>query len=63
MKKKLKKTKLYSNLSWAGFDLEVDNGTLSVSVPTPKGWKCKCKGCKIDWKHGHSTYSSLINGK
>lgn len=37
----------------------VDNGTTTVYVKTPRGWKCKRKGCPTNFKHTHSTYPSL----
>lgn len=38
----------------------VDDTAYDVYIPTPKDWKCKRKGCKINYKHGHSTFSSLL---
>lgn len=38
---------------------EVDNGTLEVTIPTPKGWKCKRKGCNNRVKHKHTTFTAL----
>lgn len=40
-------------------DLIVDNGTLHISIKTPKGWKCDRKGCKEKYKHTHGIFSSL----
>ncbi len=37
-------------------DLKVDNSTTAVSIPTPKGWKCKRKNCRVDYKHKHTSY-------
>lgn len=37
----------------------VDDGTTVVSIPTPRGWKCERKGCKIDYMHEHTTYTAL----
>ncbi len=49
---------------WSGWIKEmnsvVDNGTTTIYILTPKGWKCKRKGCKADYKHSHSTYSDLF---
>lgn len=44
-------------------DSIVDNGTNYITVPTPKGWKCKKKNCFTRFKHNHSTYSCLLNDK
>ncbi len=41
----------------------VDDGTWEVTIPTPKGWKCKRKGCTVDFKHKHGTYKLLYNKK
>lgn len=45
-------------------DLEkiVDDSTTHVTVPTPKGWKCRRKNCPTRFKHTHSTYS-IFNEK
>ena len=37
----------------------VDDGTTTITIPTPKGWKCKRKGCRVDYKHSHGIYTSL----
>ncbi len=34
----------------------VDDRTTVVTIPTPKGWKCKRKNCRTSFKHTHSTY-------
>ena len=39
----------------------VDNTVTTIIVPTPKGWKCKKKGCPTRFKHEHSTYSCLYD--
>ncbi len=40
----------------AGF---IEDGTVIITVPTPRGWKCKKKGCPTRFRHTHSTYSFL----
>lgn len=43
-----------------GFEnLDVDNGTLTVSIPTPKGWTCSRPGCTTDWRHTHGTFADF----
>lgn len=37
----------------------VDNGTTVVTIPTPKGWRCRRKGCRNRVKHTHGTYPTL----
>jgi len=37
----------------------VDDTVTKVYIPTPKGWKCKRKGCKSEVKHIHATYAKL----
>lgn len=32
--------------------------TMVVTIPTPKGWKCKRKNCTIDYKHEHTNFST-----
>lgn len=39
--------------------MKVDDVARDVYIPTPKGWKCKKKGCPTKVKHTHSTYSIL----
>ena len=34
--------------------LKVDDGTTVISIPTPKNWKCKRKGCQSKVKHIHA---------
>lgn len=41
----------------------VDDSVTTIYIPTPKGWKCKRKGCKMVCKHTHGTYPSLSTGK
>ena len=41
------------------FDFNIDDSTTYVTIPTPRGWKCKRKNCTTDWKHTHSTYLTL----
>lgn len=41
----------------------IDNGTYYMTIPTPKGWKCKRKNCSSPFKHTHGTYPSLIPKK
>ena len=36
-----------------GLEKLVDNGTTVVTIPTPKGWKCKRKNCSTRFKHTH----------
>ncbi len=36
-----------------------DDSTTVMYIPTPKGWKCKRKGCTSDVKHTHTTYDCL----
>lgn len=36
---------------------DIDNGTVEITIPTPKDWKCERKGCPTDFKHTHGTYS------
>lgn len=57
MKKNSKKN---SDKWWE--DIPIDNGTLHVYIKTPKGWKCKKKGCNQGFKHTHSTYKVFLNG-
>lgn len=42
-----------------GLSAIVDNGTTYVTIPTPKGWKCKRKNCTTSFKHKHTTYDAL----
>lgn len=35
----------------------VDNGTTFVTIPTPKGWKCRRKNCRTDFKHKHTAFT------
>lgn len=44
---------------WKGLFNKKEDGTYIVNIPTPKGWKCKRKGCKMKYKHRHNTYSDL----
>ncbi len=37
----------------------VDNGTVEVTVPTPKNWKCEKKNCESTFKHSHATYKGF----
>lgn len=41
------------------FNDVVDNGTTTVYIATPKGWKCKRNKCTANYKHTHTTYSCL----
>ena len=50
---------IYKTRSVGFSTLICDNGTLTINVPTPKGWKCKKKGCSTKVKHTHSTYTCL----
>jgi hypothetical protein len=47
---------------WKELGKIVDNSTTTVYIKTPKGWKCKRKGCQADYKHTHSTYTCLSKG-
>lgn len=40
-------------------NLKVDNSTTTITIPTPKDWKCKIKKCPIDWKHNHNLFINL----
>ncbi len=37
----------------------IENGTTTVTIKTPKGWKCKRRSCRVDYYHVHETYNSL----
>lgn len=41
----------------------VDNGTTVITIPTPKGWKCKRKGCTANYFHTHGIFTSLTPKK
>lgn len=40
-------------------NLKVDDSTWVKTIPTPKNWKCKHRGCKITFKHKHTTFADL----
>lgn len=37
-------------------NIKVDNGTYEINIPTPKNWKCKKRGCFIDYEHTHNSF-------
>ena len=37
----------------------VNDVAQEMYIPTPKGWKCKRKGCRADYKHSHGTFNCL----
>ena len=37
----------------------VDDGTTTVTIHTPKGWKCEKKNCTTLFFHTHSTFKAL----
>jgi len=42
-------------------NLEIDDSTTVVEVPTPKGWKCKRIKCRMNVYHSHTTYDFISN--
>ena len=50
-------------LDWKCLNLPIDNDSTYIYIPTPKNWKCKKKGCKINIKHKHGSYYSLAKSK
>ena len=36
-----------------------DNDTQIIYIETPEGWKCERKGCQVDYKHKHGTFTCL----
>ena len=49
----------HDDVKWKEFLTSVDDSTTHVTVATPKGWKCKRKGCITGFLHEHSTYPAL----
>lgn len=44
---------------WEKLAAIVDDTAIDVYIPTPKGWRCKKKGCLTRFKHSHGTYQTL----
>lgn len=37
-------------------NIPIMDRTMILGISTPKGWKCKRKGCKTKIKHSHTTW-------
>lgn len=60
-----KKIKIYNKTpalgpSFKGLENLLDDGTVEITIYTPKDWKCPRNNCTTDYLHSHGTYASLI---
>lgn len=48
-----------TNIPWEFKDINIDDGTYMVEIPTPENWECGKPSCNIDYKHRHTDYRAF----